>query len=83
MDVKVLPTLRIFDESGAEVAREGQRLEIGGGASPVHVDRIPDHPQEAEGLRVTPTDHAPKVAAASDATAGMNQMRGRCSPTRR
>lgn len=34
--------LRIFDESGAEVAREGQQLDIGGGASPVHVDRIPD-----------------------------------------
>lgn len=41
MDVKVLPTLRIFDESGAKVGREGQTLEVGGGASPVHDVRTP------------------------------------------
>lgn len=33
--------LRIFDESGREVWREGQLRDIGGGGSPVHVDRIP------------------------------------------
>lgn len=33
--------LRIFDKSGRELWREGQKRDIGGGFSPVHVDRIP------------------------------------------
>lgn len=33
--------LRILDDSGRELWREGQRRDIGGGGSPVHVDRIP------------------------------------------
>lgn len=32
---------RVFNEEGAEVWREGRLKDIGGGGSPVHVDRIP------------------------------------------